>query len=289
MRWAVFFLLAACVQAPPPDPPQWARFENPQPVAIEGYAGDAMEPFLARDGDVLFFNNSNDPSAQTDLHWAERVDDVTFRYRGPVAGANGPALDAVASMSADGRFCFVSPRSYEATLATVHCGDWDNDVLGALSLQRDASAQVRGRVVFDLEVSADGSTLVIADGEFRGGAMPASADLRLARWRDGAFRLSPQDDELFAAVNTDALEYAAALSTDGLTLAFTRLEGRPPFARTLIWIARREALDASFGAPARIAAIEGDLVEGPTFSPSGDAIYYHRKVGDRYAIWRVSR
>lgn len=289
LRWAAILLLAACAQAPESAPPEWARFGEPQPVVIQGYDGDAMEPFLARDGGVLFFNNSNAPSAQTDLHWAERVDETTFQYRGPLNGANGTALDAVASMSADNRFCFISTRSYETTLGTVYCATWRDGSLEAAALQEDVSARIPGRLMFDLEIAADAATLIVADGEFRGGAMPASADLRQARWRDGRFVLTPEDDALFAAVNTRALEYAAAISADGLTLAFTRLEGQFPFVRTSIWLARRSESNAAFEPPVRLDTIEGELIEGPTFSPDNNAIYYHQKTGDHYTIWRVAR
>ena len=258
-------------------------------VVIQGYDGDAMEPFLTRDGSVLFFNNSNAPSAQTDLHWAERVNDTTFRYRGRIDGANSDALDGVASMSADGRLCFISTRSYETTRGSVYCSAWRPAGVTPPVLQEDVSAHILGRLMFDLEVSADGANLIVADGEFRGGPAPSTADLRQARWSGDHYVLSPQDDALFAALNTRALEYAAALSADGLTLAFTRLEGTFPFVRTSIWLARRDGLALPFGAPTRLTAIDGDFVEGPTFSPDDRAIYYHRKVGDHYAIWRVSR
>lgn len=291
MRWLALLLLTACAQAPvqTPNPPDWARYENQRPVVIQGYDGDAMEPFLSRDGRALFFNNSNAPGQQTDLHWAERLDDSTFAYRGPVALANSAALDGVVSISADGRFCFISLRSYEETLGSVYCANWDHNAVSRPELQREVSRHTLGRVVFDLEISNSGDTLIVADGEFRGGPIPASADLRLARWRDGSFQLSPADDALFAAINTDALEYAAGLSADGLTLAFTRAEGRPPFIRTRVWIARRDTLDRAFGPPVRIDAIAGDQIEGPTFSPNGDAIYYHRRTNGRHSIWCVSR
>jgi len=289
LRWVALFLLAACAQAPQPDAPDWARFGQPEAVVIQGYDGDAMEPFLTRDGSVLFFNNSNAPSAQTDLHWAERVNDTTFRYRGRIDGANSDALDGVASMSADGRLCFISTRSYETTRGSVYCSAWRPAGVTPPVLQEDVSAHILGRLMFDLEVSADGANLIVADGEFRGGPAPSTADLRQARWSGDHYVLSPQDDALFAALNTRALEYAAALSADGLTLAFTRLEGTFPFVRTSIWLARRDGLALPFGAPTRLTAIDGDFVEGPTFSPDDRAIYYHRKVGDHYAIWRVSR
>lgn len=289
VRLGAVLLLSACAQASHPAGPEWAHFAHPEPVVIQGYDGDAMEPFLTRDGSTLFFNNSNAPDAQTDLHWAERIDDTTFRYRGRIDGANSTALDGVASVSAAGRLCFISTRAYEATLSTVYCSTWRNGAADTPSPQRDVSVHIRGRLMFDLEQSASGSELVVADGEFRGGPAPASADLRLARWRDGRFVLSAEDDAMFRALNTSALEYAAALSSDNLMLAFTRLEGHMPFVHTSIWIARRSALNAPFDAPVRLDTIDGNFVEGPTFSPDDNAIYYHRKVGDHYAIWRVTR
>lgn len=264
--------------------PDWSLFRAPLAVIIQGYDGDAMEPFLSRDGRLLFFNNRNGPGDQTDLHWAERIDDLTFRYRGPVDGANSVALDGVATMSAHGRFCFVSPRAYAETLATVFCGEWRGEQLAAPTLQRDAAPRIAGRVVFDVEIDALGETLILADGLFRGGDVPAAADLRQARWIDGAFRLTPADDRLFAAINTGALEYAAALSADGRLLAFTRLDGQ----QAAIWIARRARLADPFGPPVRIAAIEG-FAEAPTFAPGGRALYFHRRIGGRFSIWRVAR
>ena len=73
-----------------------ASFTNLQTVTITGNRQDAMEPFLTRDGKVLFFNNSNAPSVDTNLFWATKADDLTFHLQGEIGGVNGPALDAVA-------------------------------------------------------------------------------------------------------------------------------------------------------------------------------------------------
>lgn len=269
--------------------PVGAQFHTPQPITIVGYGGHAMEPFLSRDGKQLFFNNRNDPADQTDIHWAERIDDLTFRYRGRIDGANSPDLDGVPTLSRDGRFCFISTRAYAATLATVHCGTWRDGRLLEARLQPEVSVHVPGRLIFDVEIDAGGQRLIVADGRFKGGTVPASADLRQAVWVDGMFRLHPAADPLFAAVNTKkALEYAAALSSDGRELAFTRIEGKAPFLRFSVWIARRKTVDSPFEAPVRLPAIKG-VAEAPTFSPANDALYYHRRDGDRYSIWRVSR
>jgi hypothetical protein len=288
-RFGVVMLLAlcGCAQAPIPSAPSWARFESPSPVTILGYDGQAMEPFLSRDGALLFFNNKNDPPDETDLHWAERIDDLTFRYRGRIEGANSASLDGVATTARDGRFCFISSRSYDETLATIYCGDWSEGRVIEPVLQTDATAHIRGQVVFDVELDADDGSLVYAEGDFSHGDRPRGADLHLARWIDGAFRLIPADDRLFAAINTEALEYAGALSADGRVLSFTRFEGLPPFGHFSIWIARREGPADPFDAPVRVEAIEG-YAEAATFSPDGRALYFHRLRGSRFSIWRVA-
>src|SRR5882762_4659758 len=118
-------VLAACgngrfveerVQAGPGD------FSKPERVMIRGYDGEAMEPFVSRDGKYLFFNNSNDPKVNTDLHWAKRVDDATFQYKGKIGGVNTDALEGVASMDRTNRFYFVSTRSYNQTASTLYRG-----------------------------------------------------------------------------------------------------------------------------------------------------------------------
>ena len=90
-----------------------------QPVRIEGYADEAMEPFLSRDGRYLFFNTRNDPGANTNIHFAE-AKGTEFVYREILGGTISYALDGTPTMSADGRFCFVSPRDYRRSLVTLY-------------------------------------------------------------------------------------------------------------------------------------------------------------------------
>ena len=112
-----------------------ACFAAPQPVAIDGWSADAMEPFISRDGALLFFNSSNAPGAQTDLYWARKIDPLHFKLLGPVPGANSPALDGVASLAADGTFAFISPRDYDARHGTVWTGRWTGAGVTGLALQ----------------------------------------------------------------------------------------------------------------------------------------------------------
>lgn len=91
----------------PSAPITYDAFSNPTQVTITGYAGDAMEPFISKDDQYLFFNNRNDPSVDTNLYYASRVDDQTFTLLGPIPGANSPQLDAVGSLDTLGNLYFI--------------------------------------------------------------------------------------------------------------------------------------------------------------------------------------
>ncbi len=275
-------LSSAC--APKENPTAYAGFGEPRRVTIRGYDGDAMEPFVSRDGRYLLFNNSNDPAVNTNLHFAARVDDLTFDYRGEINGVNSPALEGVPSLDSAGNLYFVSTRSYDQTLSTLYRGRFRDGAVTGVELVPGVSRRQRGSLIFDAEVSADGNTLWVVDGEFTGSPLPRSADIVIAV-RDGAgFRRLPASAELLRNVNTRALEYAPAVSRDGLELVFTRIEGSSP----AIWRAVRRSVSEPFDVPQRVAAITG-FVEAPAFSPDGRALYYHRREDKRHVIYRVAR
>ncbi|MBV9934686.1 MAG: PD40 domain-containing protein [Actinobacteria bacterium] len=262
----------------------------PQAVIIAGYSGDAAEPFLSRDGRWLFFNSGYAAGTNTDLFAAERVDDLHFVFRGPVAGANSSDLDAVASTDVRGEFFFISPRSYDKTQSTVYRGTLSpaGASLADVALVPGLQASGPAKVVFDAEVSPDGNWLLFAEGQYvpyNPLAIPATADLQLARRGGAGFVRDPSGSALFANVNSPALEYAPALSPDGLTLSFTRLSAGPA-ADPQIFLATRPNLRSPFGPPARVSAATG-YVEAATFSPDGRAIYFHHKVGNQLRIERL--
>ncbi|HEU4521768.1 MAG TPA: hypothetical protein VFT12_07185 [Thermoanaerobaculia bacterium] len=260
------------------------QFGQPSSVTIRGYSGDAMEPFLTRDGRYLLFNNSNAVPSQTDLHWAERIDDLTFEYRGRLEGANSPDLDAVASVDSSAQIFFITTRSYAQNLITIYRGRFEQGVVRDAVPLSGLSAGIVGRINFDVEVSADGSTLYFADGLFTGGPVPAAADLVIAiRQKDGSFRRTESDE--LAAVNTSALEYAASLSSNRLELYFTRLT---PGGEPAIYRSTRGTTSSAWETPRRIDAISG-FAEAPTVSPDGRALYYHALRKGRFVIERISR
>ena len=108
--------------------------------------------------------------------------------------------------------------------------------------------------------------------------------------KDGADNFFVRSDEskaLFANVNTSGLEFAPAISADGLVLYFTRVTGGVwgIGSGPKIYRASRTSLDEPFSKPMRMQSIEG-FVEAPTLAEDG-ALYFHKKVKERYEIWRT--
>jgi hypothetical protein len=247
-----------------------------------------MEPFITRDGRYLFFNNRNDPRVDTNLHYAERVDDLSFDYRGELKGANSPALDGVASMDRDGNLFFVSTRSYAQTLSTLYRGRFRAGSVSGVELVPGVSLRRPGSVMFDAEISPSGDALFVVDGEFAGGPNPKSADIAIAV-RDGAgFRRLPASAEILRQVNTAALEYAPAISADLLELFFTRAANLSSSLQPAIYRTHRANVSQPFEVPERVAAITG-FVEAPTLSADARSLYYHKLEGNRFVIYRIAR
>jgi WD40-like Beta Propeller Repeat len=263
-------------------------FANPQAVLIDGYMGDAMEPFITRDGQTLFFNNRNDPASDTNLHYAARLDDLHFRYMGEVRGANSKALDGVASMDGNSTFYFVSTRDYDTTLSTLFHGRFAEGVVVGAAHVKGIAAAARGHVNFDAEISADGETLYYVDGFFSGGDVPNSSEIRMARKAGDGFAPLPESARLMARINTGRRQYAPAISPDGGELFFTRLDTYFLSSKPETFQAVRKDAISPFNAPALIAAIQG-FAEAPTLSADGCALYYHTLEASRFLIKRVSR
>lgn len=272
---------SAAGSAPP------AEFRNARRVAIVGYEGSAMEPYISCDGRYLFFNNRNEPAEQTDILFAERSGEETFRYLGALPGVNlpPPVLDAVPSLDARGELFFVSTRSYEQTLSTLYRGDFREGTVSAVSLvPGNVSLRQRGWLTMDAEVSRDGGLLYFANARFTGGPVPVEADLSVARRGPEGFSVAADSRAILAALNSSALEYAPATSADGLELFFTRLQGTTP----VILRSTRTDPSAAFSAPQPVAGISG-FVEAPTLSCDGEVLYHHRLEGNEFHIVRTER
>ncbi len=279
--------------------PRHREFENPTRVRIEGYQGDAMDPFISRDERFLFFNDSNDPGVNTNLHYAKKIDHVTFKFMGEVGGANSEKLDAVASLDENDRFYFTTLRSYNPigkTYETIYAGEFDNgEVKNASPVRGDFYVRKWGKVTMDVEVDPAGQTLYLSSAAFplyKG--PPRESDLRVAVREGDRFVTPPNEKELMAAINTRDLEYAPSISADGLELFFTRLDlSRPSRPEFKIMRAVRSAGGQPFAAPRAVLAVMDEgvhtFVEAPSISRDGKRLYYHKKENGRFVIYVVFR
>lgn len=282
-RWLLLMTVVSCQDTKDPIPS--VVFDNPKEVTVLGYKVDLMEPFLSRDGKVLLFNNSN-AEPNTSLHWATRVDDGTFTYQGMIGGVDTNVLEGVPSMDATSKLYFVSTRDYEVSQSTIFSGFFLSGSVATSSHVLGLPALTGGSVNFDVEVSKDGETLYFAKGVYTPAGGPFEADLVIAKKDgNGNFQIDTNSDKILANVNSDALEYGAAISSDNLELYFTRMSGSTPS----IWVATRSSVQDVFGEPTQLTQLTG-FVEAPTLSPDGGILYYHRRNNDGvFQLWMATR
>jgi Tol biopolymer transport system component len=266
------------------------EFHSPQPVIIVGYSSHAMEPFISRDGQYLFFNNSNDPSVNTNLHYAQRVNDTTFQYMGEISGVNTDSLDGVASMDTFGNFYFITTRSYYSDTITVYGGVFDSGVVTDVEpIGQNLTLNELGWLEMDAEVSPSGNTLYFARAFFSGGDIPDSSNLFIAAKDGSQFVVSGSSDDIMENINTENLEYAASITTDELELFFTRADMSKIIPEMNVMIAKRSSVTEPFGEPQIISAIEGENTEAPSITSDGKNLYFHKKVNGVFSIFMVSR
>ncbi len=272
----------------PPPPADYTAFGNPELVTIVGYSGDAMEPFVSRDGTYLFFN---DDGADKNIFYAAFINPTSTQYQGPIASINTNAVDGTPTMDTAARFFYISTANYNPPTAydTLYSGTWNGSSVTGSAAVSGLARTTAGAVNFDVEVSADGATLYFVDGVFSGSGFPDSADIAIAVASGGGFVRDPQSSAILADVNTTTdLEYAPAISADGRELFFTG--ANPGASEVRIYRAVRNSTSAPFAAPQLVSAITG-FVEGPALSPDEKSLYYHRRntATGRFEIYRVTR
>ncbi len=285
------------------------QFRDPRPVEIKalpiGSGGTPIsteEPFLSRDGRFLMFNTGHN-EGHKDLHFAESIDG-SWVYKGPMGPSvntpkhveGNPTMDSeytvyfidtgVRAMVRSGRFL---PNEGELVDLRIVDGLPDREV--KLLAQRFYGTM-------GVEVSANGRIVFFsrASWKMRGVKLGPiiSSDLLLAtRKGDGLVFDKAEAARIMQAVNSTDLEYAASVSKDGHELFFTRLDaasvtrGKP---RSRIMRTQRDSVSRPFGPPEMIAAIgSNDFVEGPAISADGKALFYHKRVKDKFRLYRVIR
>jgi hypothetical protein len=261
-------------------------YVDPQPITIAGYSGSAMEPFISPDGRYLFFNNSNDPGVNTNLQFAERTGKLTFRYLGELPGVNSAALDAVPSMDTAGHFYFTTVREYGRTLNSLYTGEFNGELVANVRpVPGDISPNIPGIINMDACITPDGQTLYISRAVIVPGApAPKKSELMIAQRNGEAFRINPESARLLKNINTGDLEYAPAISADGLELYFTRARQKS----VNIMVATRASVNDPFGEPLALRQLMG-FVEAPSISLDLQEMFFHKKVGAIFVIYRAER
>jgi hypothetical protein len=270
------------------DPPvhDHSLFHGAKAVRVLGYDGHIMEPSLSRDGRTMFFNNLNDMKKEnTDIHRAERVDGLTFRYLGKVGHINSEHLEGVPTTTTDGRIFFVSTRNYRATNRTLH----QSTIRGgsAQTVEGDFLRNQKPWLIMDIDVSPDGEYLYLSDTKMsQDDNGPVESNLRIAEASGSEYRL--MSSRLTEKLNTRHLEYAPCISFDGKELYFTRGFRVNGGLRTQIMVARRSSVDSPFSKAEPVPGIDG-FVEAPTISPDGRYLYYHKRTLKGFRLFRVER
>ncbi len=286
------------------------EFINPQLVTIHGYTGDAMEPFISPDNNILFFNNLNSSTLKngsvndTNLHYATRIDNISFQYMGEVIGANTDQivttneLEGVASLDINNIFYFVSIVDYFDEnsinyLRSLYQAEYTDGILTNITsipnLKHNRNDDpVIGELNFDAEINNDGSQLYFVEGLFSGDAIPDHADIGIASKSDDIYQVNTDSGNIMALINTDDLEYAPSISRNNLELYFTRAA----ISLTVdvgIFVATRDTSTAPWSKVSRLNSITGDLTEAPSISQNGELLYYHQKVSGTFQIYLVER
>ncbi len=272
---------------------EWAypEFANEAEVIINGYNKDAMEPFISKDGNFLFFNSLNDGDS-TSLYYAARVNDTVFNFEGEIAGVNGtvPHLDAVASMDENNIFYFVSTRDYPDVFENYQTGKFDNGVVTDLRCAMgDFYIYEPGWLIMDAEINREGDLLYYVNAQFSGNPLPDQAHLGIAEKKDTVFETISTSDDILENVNDpDYLVYAPSISSDGDELYFTRI--RKGMLITQICVSVRSDTVETFSVPEWIE-IEGNSVEAPSVTDDGERLYYHKRLesDNKYHIFTMKR
>lgn len=263
----------------------YPTFGNEIPVTINGLNFDAMEPFISSDGNTLFFNSLNS-GGNTNLYYANRINDSTYNYTGILSGTvdtSSNHLDAVASLDTNHRFYWVSLRDYPNQIQNLHSGIYNGTEVSDLKrVYGDFNIPVFGWIIMDAAISNSGNELYYCNAYFdfinnTCAGLPCDARLGIAqKVNDTTFNKFTNTDSIFSLLNdTNYLVYAPQVSYDGLELYFTRLL-KGTF-NTQICVAVRSSINNNFSTAQVIHQNNGFVPEGPTISSDKTKLYYHQK------------
>jgi len=271
-----------------------SKFTNERKVIIIGYSSDAMEPFISKDGNYLFFNNLQGANGK-ELYYAERVDDTTFKFKGEIQGVNSTAVDGNPTMDEQHNFYFISTRNLDTGIKTIYGGIFNNGIVTGLhEINGTINISTPYWINMGVEISKNGNTLFASNAKFNiGDNFPNKGNIQFAIKSGNEFNIPNNETDILANINTDsAIEYAGELSADELELFYSQVTlSSPPVFK--LYYAKREQSNGKFGNPISITEpFVGNLnafVEGPSLSNDGNRLYYHKLDNNVFSIFMLSR
>ncbi|GEM_PF-598332 len=268
-----------------------ALFINPRKVNVTGYNQSVMEPFVTGDGKYLFFNNNTGDTPDTDknIYYAKRIDDLNFKFMGAITGINSAEVDGVPTMDRNGNFYYISTVNYtkQNSFATVYSGKFSNGHVRNVKSHPELSLDIPGWVNMDIEISADGKTLYATQTFFDDNNQPKHSYFIVARLTGEKFAIDSRSNKIFHNINTGNLEYGASVSQNELEFYFTRVS-LANGGKFTSYYATRPDRNSAFSLPKPIRAITG-YAEAPAITSDGRLLYFHKKDGNRFALYVLER
>lgn len=304
-RWVLVLVIAGCTTQQERRDACFSGFAHDTSfgdeieLTITGNPGSAMEPRLSPDERFLFFNDKPGSDDAMQLHVATRADAGVYSYVGPLQGANVDGfLDGVPAIDASNRFYFVSLRVYGQTQRTIFSARFDPSgprLTDVTAIDEAISEKTPGVVDMDIDVSNDGTLLVVSRAEFAPGSTgPSKSRLELFAVDGGVPFVSPSVAAWASRINeaTRCRQYAAHLSNDGLELFYTVLPlGSVEPEEFRLAVSKRPSVTEPFGPGALLDSISGLLLEGPSLSLDGKRLTYHRfnQATGRWGVYQSKR
>ncbi len=288
------FLLYNCEKEPTITTETLSEFRNEKKVTIIGYSLDAMEPFITKNGNYIFFNN-HQGSNEKELYYAEKIDDTTFEFKGEIQGVNSSSVDGNPTMDANNNFYFISTRNLNTGIKTIYSGIFNSGTVTELhEINGSINIPTPYWINMGVEISKNGNTLLSSNAKFNiGENFPHKGNIRLAERSGNEFNIHANETEILSNINTDErIEYAGELSADELEVFYSQVTlSTPPIFK--LYYAKREQTNGIFEKPISITEpFDGNInafVEGPSLSDDAKRLYYHKLDSGIFSIFMLSR
>lgn len=271
------------------------EFLNEQEVNVIWYTWDVMEPFISRDEEYLFFND-NGWENDKDLFYAEKIDNLNFKYIWGLKWANTKSVDGNPSMDSDNNFYFISTRDLASwDLSTIYKGifkDWE--LKDIERIKSNINTWKPFWVNMWVEISADWEYMYSSNAKFfLGATIPSKWNLKYAVNNWGRFVVAKDEKEIFKNLNNDhSIQYAGETSEDQLEIFYSQvtLWKKPIFK---LYYSKRESVSEAFWKPKLIKEAfwwdEYAFVEAPCLSSDKERLYYHKLKDWRFRLFLLTR